>query len=40
MDVDSSGTAGKREVVRLLITIRGRCRTEGLVKEMERVMRL
>ena len=28
MDVDNSG-AGKREIVRLLITIQGRWRTEG-----------
>ena len=38
MDIDNSGTAGKREIVRLLITIRERWRTEGLMKEMEREM--
>ena len=40
MDIDNSGTGGKREIVRLLITIRERWRTEGLMKEMERVMGL
>ena len=29
MDIDNSGTGGKREIVRLLITIRRRWRTEG-----------
>ena len=38
-DVDDSGTAGKRGGSEA-ITIRGRWRTEGLAKEVARVMRL
>ena len=34
-DVDDSGTAGRGEVMKLLIIIRGRWRTEGLAKEMK-----
>ena len=37
VDIDNFGTAGKRG---LLITIREKKRTEGLVKVMEGVMRL